>query len=155
MRNACDSDSCCGLACDASARDAKSLAMWVERCEPLSSVSSLVRSSTLETVFRPFRSEPRFSTYLVRHASFPTRHRETGHFEDYPLSRSPFPGVAWGKSHVAGGGKSGLTNLVCICQDAFGHHKGQKSAISGRRLHWISSFLQWVFFLFLQVLCVI
>ena len=24
----------CGLACDASARDAKSLAMWVERCEP-------------------------------------------------------------------------------------------------------------------------
>ena len=36
MRNACDSDSRCGLACDASARDAKSLAMWVERCEPLS-----------------------------------------------------------------------------------------------------------------------
>ena len=29
------SDSHCGLACDASARDAKSLAMWVERCEPL------------------------------------------------------------------------------------------------------------------------
>ena len=36
MQNACDSDSRCGLACDASARDAKSLAMWVERCEPLS-----------------------------------------------------------------------------------------------------------------------
>ena len=35
MRNACDSDSRCGLACDASVRDAKSLAMWVERCEPL------------------------------------------------------------------------------------------------------------------------
>ena len=35
MRNACDSDSRCGLACDASARDAKSLAMRVERCEPL------------------------------------------------------------------------------------------------------------------------
>ena len=35
MRNACDSDSRCGLACDASTRDAKSLAMWVERCEPL------------------------------------------------------------------------------------------------------------------------
>ena len=35
MRNAYDSDSRCGLACDASARDAKSLAMWVERCEPL------------------------------------------------------------------------------------------------------------------------
>ena len=33
---ACDSDSRCGLACDASAHDAKSLAMWVERCEPLS-----------------------------------------------------------------------------------------------------------------------
>ena len=27
MRNDCDSDSRCGLACDASARDAKSLAM--------------------------------------------------------------------------------------------------------------------------------
>ena len=36
MRNACDSDSRCGLACDASTRDAKSLAMRVERCEPLS-----------------------------------------------------------------------------------------------------------------------
>ena len=35
MRNACDSDSRCGLDCDVSARDAKSLAMWVERCEPL------------------------------------------------------------------------------------------------------------------------
>ena len=37
MRNACDSDSRCGLACDASARNAKSLAMRVERCEPLRS----------------------------------------------------------------------------------------------------------------------
>ena len=36
MRNACDSDSRCGSACDASAPDAKSLAMRVERCEPLS-----------------------------------------------------------------------------------------------------------------------
>ena len=34
MQNARDSDSRC-LACDVSARDAKSLAMWVERCEPL------------------------------------------------------------------------------------------------------------------------
>ena len=39
MRNACDSDSHCGLACDASTCDATSLAMWVERCEPLSSRS--------------------------------------------------------------------------------------------------------------------
>ena len=38
MRNACDSYSRCGLACDASTCDAKSLAMWVERCEPLSSL---------------------------------------------------------------------------------------------------------------------
>ena len=36
MRNACDSDSRCGLACDASACDAKLLAIRVERCEPLS-----------------------------------------------------------------------------------------------------------------------
>ena len=35
MQNACDSDSGCALACDASTCDAKSLAMWVERCEPL------------------------------------------------------------------------------------------------------------------------
>ena len=35
MQNACDSDSRCGLVCDASTRDAKSLAMRVERCEPL------------------------------------------------------------------------------------------------------------------------
>ena len=36
LRNVCDSDFYCSLACDASARDAKSLAMRVERCEPLS-----------------------------------------------------------------------------------------------------------------------
>ena len=36
MRSACDSDFGCGLACDANARDAKSLAMRVERCEPQS-----------------------------------------------------------------------------------------------------------------------
>ena len=36
MQNACNPDSRCSLACDASARDAKSLVMRVERCEPLS-----------------------------------------------------------------------------------------------------------------------
>ena len=35
VRNACDADSRCGWACDASAGYAKSLAMWAERCEPL------------------------------------------------------------------------------------------------------------------------
>ena len=35
MRNVCGSDSRCGLACDATACDAKSLAIRVERCEPL------------------------------------------------------------------------------------------------------------------------
>ena len=43
MRNAWDSDSRCGLACDASTRDAKSLVLWVERCEPL-------RSQLMESV---------------------------------------------------------------------------------------------------------
>ena len=38
MQNACSSDSRCGLACDARTRDAKSLAMRVERCEPLRSL---------------------------------------------------------------------------------------------------------------------
>ena len=37
MQHVCDSDSRCSLARDASARDAKSLAMWVERNEPPSS----------------------------------------------------------------------------------------------------------------------
>ena len=37
MWDACDSDSRCGLACDASACDAKSLATWVEQCKPLRS----------------------------------------------------------------------------------------------------------------------
>ena len=37
MRNACNSDSRSGLARDGSARSAKSLAMWAERCEPLRS----------------------------------------------------------------------------------------------------------------------
>ena len=37
-------------------------------------------------------------------------------------------------------------------QDTFDHDKGQKSAISGRHLHWIFlNFLQWIFFPFLQV----
>ena len=34
MQYACDLDSRCAVACKASARGAKSLAMWVERCEP-------------------------------------------------------------------------------------------------------------------------
>ena len=37
MQSTCDSDFRCGLACEASARNAKSLVMWVEQCEPLSS----------------------------------------------------------------------------------------------------------------------
>ena len=38
------------------------------------------------------------------------------------------------------------------CQDKFDYDKGQKSAISGRRLHWR---LSTGFFLFLQYLCAI
>ena len=49
MRNACNSDSHCGLACDASARDVKSLAMWVERCEPPSPGQMLIEEGTHET----------------------------------------------------------------------------------------------------------
>ena len=38
-----------------------------------------------------------------------------------------------------------------VCQDLFDHDKGQKSAILGRRLHWMfSNFLQWIFFSFLR-----
>ena len=59
---ACDSDSCCGLAWDASARDAKSLARWVERCEPLSSSPncSLKREGLRQPclgLFASFRSQ--------------------------------------------------------------------------------------------------
>ena len=59
MRNACDSDSHCGLACDASARDAKSLAMWVERCEPLRTGGFPYLD--LSFLFCPFLSFPDFS----------------------------------------------------------------------------------------------
>ena len=50
MRNACDSASRCGLACDASACDAKSLAMWVERCEPLRASRKAPRQKTSKIV---------------------------------------------------------------------------------------------------------
>ena len=49
----------------------------------------------------------------LRHAIFPSQHRENGHFEANPLrmlQNGHFPCVAWEKSHVAGGRKSGLTN---------------------------------------------
>ena len=62
MRNACDSDSPCGLACDASARDAKSLAMRVERCEPLQ------RQKSSQKVSRPFFD---ISWQASRSTSFP------------------------------------------------------------------------------------
>ena len=62
MRNACDSDSRCGLACDASTRDATSLAMRVERCQPLSSVSFclLLRGPNIWHYPREVRSSWRF-----------------------------------------------------------------------------------------------
>ena len=41
------------------------------------------------------------------------------------------------------------TRELLSTQDTFDHDKGQKSAISGRRLRWIFlSFLQWIFSLF-------
>ena len=70
-----------------------------------------------------------------------------------------------GESEAPGGGAIGF--LIQIPrwgggfqegegQDAFDHDKEQKSAISGRRLHWIfSNFLQWILFPFLQVYCAI
>ena len=61
MRNAYDSDSRCGLACDASACDAKSLAIRVERCEPL-------RSQTLSSQGKNAPSNP-YPHYLVRLAA--------------------------------------------------------------------------------------
>ena len=72
MQNACDSDSRCGLACDASARDAKSLAMRVERCEPLSSRAAkrgcfkrggfpIWTCPSFFVLFRPFWDFPDFS----------------------------------------------------------------------------------------------
>ena len=76
MRNACDSDSRCGLACDASTRDAKSLALWVERCEPLSmgpsptSTSRKHRKQLGEGSEKPTRDRERvrkrFETVLKR-----------------------------------------------------------------------------------------
>ena len=48
IERCCDSDSRCGLACDASTCDAKSLATCVERCEPLSSLlAGVLRGNTI------------------------------------------------------------------------------------------------------------
>ena len=57
-RNACDSDSRCGLACDASTRDAKLLAVWVERCEPLRPQEI---SRRIPQIFYSARSKQSFS----------------------------------------------------------------------------------------------
>ena len=84
---ACDSDSRCGLACDASVGDAKSLAMWVERCEPLSALHStkwrgplvnLLPQALLELYFPP----PPFSRQMPIFAAVtgiqrPKRHPRT------------------------------------------------------------------------------
>ena len=44
---------------------------------------------------------------------------------------------------------SGLLQEFYGNQDAFDHDRGQKSAISGHRLHWIFwNFLQWIISLF-------
>ena len=46
--------------------------------------------------------------------------------------------------------------MFVVSQDAFDHDRGQKSAISGRRLHWIFLiFSSGFFLLFLQVVCVV
>ena len=54
------------------------------------------------------------------------------------------PGLALGSSRqgrLVGG------FAFCDCQDKFDHNKGQKSAISGHRFHWIVylNFLRWMF----------
>ena len=55
MGNACDSGCRCGLACDANAGDAKSLAMLVKRCEPLSLTPSCERVAFLKTLLKIYK----------------------------------------------------------------------------------------------------
>ena len=87
MRNACDSDSRCGLACDASARDAKSLAMWVERCEPLSfqmvRFSGLLRSGA--ATYRLTAARCRVPDHLATEVSW-----EVGHPSAQPNEMARF-----------------------------------------------------------------
>ena len=73
MRNACDSDSRCGLACDASARDAKSLAMWVERCE---AHFALEAAKTLRMAFRVVHSCWFFLAVHIRGAKKTNKHKQ-------------------------------------------------------------------------------
>ena len=58
MQNACDSDFRCDLACDASVGETKSLAKWVERCEPLRlATNANGQQLLLETLYTSYHSQ--------------------------------------------------------------------------------------------------
>ena len=60
---------------------------------------------------------------------FPTRERENEAFvEGFPLKRHRSPFLAWGKSHLAGGRRSGLTNWC-----AFGPQGSFASDVASKR----------------------
>ena len=91
MRNACDSDSRCGLACPTRARDAKSRAMWVERCEPLSAelTEFYLPNSALETVFRPFPVNSTLGFAKTQEGLGSRLPGTRSEFMDFPENRQP------------------------------------------------------------------
>ena len=108
------------------------------------------------------RSEMRMSCWLLHWMSSPTRTgaalsdraakaQLTCSPADLRIPIRPPPPAAADFASDVGWEKRSLTN-----QDTFDHDKGQKSAISGLRLHWIFfNFLQCIFCPLLQVYCVI
>ena len=62
-------------------------------------------------------------------------------FQNYPLANYPLVSPRHWHS-----GPPKLQDSMSDCQDQFDHDKGQKSAISGRRLHWRLSTGFFVFF---------
>ena len=86
MRNACDSDSRCGLVCDASTCDSKSLAMWVERCRPLSPWSTLIWEEPCMDQYTSLRGNFRRTFSAIGPKEFPWKNNAEG-----AIGRYEFP----------------------------------------------------------------
>ena len=97
------------------------------------------------------RQTPKKYQLDIRISPMPGERKNTPKIpEKYPQNTIlAFLGVLWGVFE----GVFGESHMLYVGQDTFDHDKGQKSAISGRRLHWRLS--TGFFLLFLQYLCAI
>ena len=105
MQNACDSDSCCGLACDASSRDAKSLAMRVERCEPLRLGTLCTRPSSRQRAGNTCENAPDAQRHIL---SKPCT------FCTFPSATSCPPNVMRSQGHLTTQGPGSLFLIVLL-----------------------------------------